>query len=110
MKNLFHQAEAKGTAIDTSDFEHGTGFYLMKDLHYTWLTFYNQKTNMFCLIEDVNVVPREIIELFGKDNPSQEQPIIAETDKVSVSESFILKAMAIARGKVYDIELNNTTD
>jgi len=99
------------TYPDLTSFQSGSGFYevFQQSDGTSWLYYFNITTNMYYMLEDINVVPREVLEsLRGKQEEKQEEmekPIPALEGMVS--ETFALKAMAIAKANTQTIKMSD---
>lgn len=87
-----------------SDFTKGFGFYLVhntsggfKDVHY-----FNPVNNFWLTLDGVMNLPKEFLDLF-------EQDVVEETKQKEgyVSESFALKAMALAKANTNTIKVSD---
>jgi len=101
---MFHKITLNGYA-GILDFTKGQGFYLvdytnglMSDIHY-----WNPLNSFWATLEIAQNFPREFLELFEETVPIAE----TGTGKVSLSEDFLLKLIAVSKVNSQTVKLND---
>lgn len=64
------------------------------------LVYYDGHSEFIHFLQPWQMVPNEIKDLFNAEDVKTKSDPVAPSGKVVVSESFILKAMAIAKGRI----------
>ena len=99
---MFYKKTITETHVGVHSFTEGSGFYLMASPNHRDLIYFNSNDQMWYYIGSAATTPKEILDLFEDDIMVIEGPAPIESPKESpgyVSESFALKAMAIAKAK-----------
>ena len=99
---MFYKKTITETSIGVYTFTEGSGFYLITGPHYKDLVYFNFNDQLWYFLGEAKTTPKEILDLFEDDIMVIEGPAPIESPKESpgyVSESFALKAMAIAKAK-----------
>jgi hypothetical protein len=101
---MFHKITLNGYP-GALDFKKGQGFYLvdytngaMSDIHY-----WNPLNSYWIPLEFAQNFPREFLELFEETVPIAE----TGTGKVSLSEDFLLKLIAVSKVNSQTVKLND---
>ena len=89
---MFYKKTITETHVGVHSFTEGSGFYLMASPNHRDLIYFNSNDQMWYYIGSAATTPKEILDLFEDTESPKEAPGY-------VSESFALKAMAIAKAK-----------
>jgi len=89
---MFYKKTIAHARLKLPDFTEGSGFYLVTTPNFIDLIYFNKITAMWYYLGEAKTTPKEILDLFEDTETPKEAPGY-------VSESFALKAMAIAKAK-----------
>ena len=105
---MFYKIELKDYPNPTAGhFSKGTGFYWVKntlsnteDIHY-----YNSTTGFWLVMESVSLTPQNLLDLW--EDPIEEVVEGVIQKENMVSETFALKAMAMAKANTQGIKITD---
>ena len=105
---MFYTIELQ-KVVTSEDYTKGLGFYLVK--YNGWsgmvdaINYFNPVNGFMLYLEPANIYPKEFLELFeeGYEKPKE----IAEDGKMSMSEDFVLRLIAVSKVNTQSVKLND---
>lgn len=99
---MFFKKTVHDFSVTINDCDQGNGFYLIKIKQDDRTDMYYRKDDVFMFIFDIKDAMPEFLELFENKEEAPEKP-----QKHFISESFVLKAMAIAKANTNTIKISD---
>lgn len=102
---MYYKIQTNGYPTE-SDFNLGFGFYMVhnKEQDITDIHYYNPSSNWWVVLESTYKMPSDFLKLF-----EEKEEVVEETTQKEgyVSESFALKAMALAKANTQTIKVSD---
>lgn len=102
---MYYKIQTNGYPTE-SDFNLGFGFYMVhnKGQNLTDIYYYNPKNNWWSIMQPISDMPSDFLKLF-----EEKEDVVEETKQKEgyVSESFALKAMALAKANTQTIKVSD---
>jgi len=107
---MFYKLNVESTPYG-NNFDRGLGFYLVEYSRNTnpmldEIWYYNPKTNANLCIEVGDNIDESIRCLFESDVKNEKVVVLEKENTSNISEEFFLKAIALSRMDMSDVELN----